>query len=367
MTADADRTSSHGKLNHRSRQAPVPVEVDLFLLAGQFPGTSAGQALRTAVRYATAAEQAGFGGVWVAEHHFLSYGGCPSAVAFAGYLLGQTSRLRVGTAACILPNRHPVALGEEAALLAEISGGRLDLGVARGGPWVDLEVFGTGLARYQYGFAEALDVLLGWLSGVDRLGAAGEYFRFRPVPVVPRPSRAVPVWVAATTPATAAVAAARGLPLLLGMHASVADNRRLLAGYAQAAADHGHDPHAVPHGSAHLAFVTDSQHEAQATLRAAMPAWLATTSQYVRIDGSPGPRRDPHRYLADLLDIHPVGPPALCVDRLAAAIQATGVRRLLLMVEGSGNPDRTVQTIDRLAAEVIPQLTVVGPADRESS
>jgi hypothetical protein len=43
------------------------VRVDVLLLAGQFAGTSHGQALRDAVSYALAAERAGFDGVWIAE------------------------------------------------------------------------------------------------------------------------------------------------------------------------------------------------------------------------------------------------------------------------------------------------------------
>jgi len=336
--------------------APAPVRVDLFLLAGQFPGTGHGQALRDALSYGVAAERAGFDGVWIAEHHFLSYGVCPSAPAFAAHLAGLTSRVRVGTAACILPARHPVALAEEAVLLGELSGGRLDLGVARGGPWVDLEVFGTGLARYADGFAESLDLLLAWLSGAPTVGADGRHFRFRPVPVVPLPRRRTPVWVAATTPPTVDLAAARGLPLLLGMHADVAEKRRLLDRYAATAAAHGHDPAAAPHAAAHLCHLDRTPARARAALRESMPGWLASTARYVRIDGSAGPDRDPRQYLEHLLDIHPVGPPGLCVERLAAAVAATGIRRLLLMVEGTGCADRTRDTIARLGAEVLPAL-----------
>jgi hypothetical protein len=38
------------------------------------------------------------------------------------------------------------------------------LGVGRGGPWVDLEVFGTGLERFERGFGESLDLLCAALS-----------------------------------------------------------------------------------------------------------------------------------------------------------------------------------------------------------
>jgi alkanesulfonate monooxygenase SsuD/methylene tetrahydromethanopterin reductase-like flavin-dependent oxidoreductase (luciferase family) len=338
------------------RPPAVPLRVDAFLLAGQFPGTSHTEALRHAMSYALAAERAGFDGVWIAEHHFISYGVCPSALAFAGHLLGRTERLRVGTATCILSNRHPVALAEEAVLLDELSGGRLDLGVARGGPWIDLHVFGTGLARYTDGFPESLDLLLAWLSGTERVGADGPLFRFPPVLVVPRPRRPTPVWVAATSPPTAALAAARGLPLLLGMHATVEEKRRLLDHYQ----DHG--PPNLHHASTHVAYVADTVGQAQDTLRTAMPGWLSTTGQYQRIDGGTGPARDPGAYLEHLLNIHPVGPPELCVQRLAQAVATTGTRRLLLMVEGAGEPARTAANIARLGAQVIPQLRSMIPA-----
>jgi alkanesulfonate monooxygenase SsuD/methylene tetrahydromethanopterin reductase-like flavin-dependent oxidoreductase (luciferase family) len=338
------------------RPAPAPVRIDAFLLAGQFPGAGQGEALHHAVRYALAAERAGFDGVWIAEHHFIRYGTCPSALAFAAHLLGRTERIRVGTAACILSNRHPVALAEEAVLLDELSGGRLDLGVARGGPWIDLDVFGTGLDRYRHGFAEALDLLLDWLSGAEQVGADGVFFRFPPVPVTPAPRRPVPVWVAATSEPTAALAAARGLPLLLGMHATAQENCRLL--------DH-HAVPGLPHASAHLAYVADTRAQAETVLRAAMPGWLATAAGYVRIDGSPpGPVRDPDAYLDHLLDLHPVGPPDLCVRRLTDTIAATGVRRLLLMVEGAGDPQRTLANIARLGAEVLPRVREIGVENR---
>ncbi|MEV1145069.1 LLM class flavin-dependent oxidoreductase, partial [Micromonospora sp. NPDC049799] len=200
MTADPaghDRRAGHG------------VRAHLFLLAGRHPGATHADALADAHAYGLAAEEHGYAGVWMAEHHFISYGVCPSAVTFAGHLLGATRRISVGTAACVLSNRHPVALAEEAVLLDELSGGRFTLGVGRGGPWVDLEVFGTGLPRFTDGFGESLDLLTRWLSGAPTV-AGTPRFPFRPVSVVPRPRRPVPLWVAATSPSTVDLAAARG-------------------------------------------------------------------------------------------------------------------------------------------------------------
>ena len=340
----------------------------MFLLAGQFPGRSQADALGGAVDYALAAERAGLASAWVAEHHFISYGVCPSAVALAANLLGRTSRLAVGTAVCMLANRHPVALAEETALLDHLGGGRFHLGVGRGGPWVDLEVFATGLDRYQHGFPDALDLLLAWLER-DRVGSDGPRFRFREVAVVPRPATRPrpPVVVAATSPATVEIAAARGLPLLLGLHAGDDDKAALLFRYRQVAEDHGHDPDAVGHLAAAVAQVADTTAEARSCLRAAMPPWLERgVGEYVAIAG-PGPRRDPRAYVEHLLEISPVGTPERCAERLAASAERTGVRHLLLMVEGSGDRDRTLENVARLGAEVAPRLgqprgTILGPS-----
>ncbi|SNT55843.1 Flavin-dependent oxidoreductase, luciferase family (includes alkanesulfonate monooxygenase SsuD and methylene tetrahydromethanopterin reductase) [Asanoa hainanensis] len=321
----------------------------LFLLAGRVPGTSHAETLASAVGYALAAERLGFAGVWLAEHHFISYGTCPSAVALAAHLLGTTSRIRVGTAACVLSTRHPVALAEEAVLLDEVSGGRFALGVARGGPWVDLEVFGTGLDRFTTGFPESLDLLLAWLSGAPKVGADGPLFRFRPVAVVPRPRRPLPVWVAATSPSTVEVAAARGLPLLLGLHATDAEHADLLGRYRRVAAAHGHDPALAPHASAHLAQVGP---DAAALVRARLPALLAGTREYVRLDGSPPAHRDLAAYTEHLIRNGAVGDAAEVRRRLAASAAATGVHHRLLMVEAAGTRPEVTANIEALAAAV---------------
>jgi alkanesulfonate monooxygenase SsuD/methylene tetrahydromethanopterin reductase-like flavin-dependent oxidoreductase (luciferase family) len=134
------------------------VRFGVFLLAARFPGQDHATVLDGAVAAAVAAEEAGVDDVWVAEHHFLSYGTCPSAITLAGYLLGATRRISVGTAVSVLALVHPVALAEQSLLLNQLSRGRFRLGVGRGGPCVDLTVFTSGtLAHEPAHFAWALE------------------------------------------------------------------------------------------------------------------------------------------------------------------------------------------------------------------
>ncbi|MFE3327490.1 LLM class flavin-dependent oxidoreductase [Streptomyces sp. NPDC059176] len=346
------------------------MRVGAFVLAAQFPGQGHGEALHRAVRSAEAAETAGLDSVWLAEHHFVPYGVCPSAVTLAALLLGRTERIRVGTAVSVLPTAHPVALGEQAALLHLVSGGRFSLGVGRGGPWVDLEVFGSGLAAYEEGFPESLELLLRWLRE-PRVSAAGERFAFREVPVVPRPDDLIDgdgsvdaqgpeVVVACTSPATVRLAAERGLPMLLGMHTGDEEKTDMVALWRRHALASGHTPDAiarVSHVSAGVAQIADSSDAAEETLMKAVPGWMKRgLDAHVTVDGRRRAMRDPVAYTEFLCGIHPVGPPKVAADRLAATRDRTGISRFALLVEGSGDLAATEENVQRLGSEVLPLL-----------
>ncbi|GCB43135.1 hypothetical protein SNL152K_419 [Streptomyces sp. NL15-2K] len=336
------------------------------MLAAQFPGQGQGEALHRAVRSAEVAEEAGLDSVWLAEHHFVPYGTCPSAVTLAALLLGRTRRIQVGTAVSVLPTAHPVALGEQAALLHMTSGGRFSLGVGRGGPWVDLEVFGTGLQAYETGFPESLDLLVRWLREPS-VAASGERFNFREVAVVPRPSEALTeaagpeVVVACTSPESVRLAAERGLPMLLGMHVGDEEKAEMVALWRRHARASGHPPEQVldaAHVSAGVCQIADRRTDAAETLLKTMPGWLRLgLGAHVTVDGRERRMRDPLAYTELLCGLHPVGTPRLCADRLAATSERTGVSRFALLVEGSGDLAATEENVRRLGAEVLPQLS----------
>ncbi|WP_051325416.1 LLM class flavin-dependent oxidoreductase [Glycomyces tenuis] len=318
---------------------------DLFLLGGVFPGAAPGGTLRELVGYAKAAEDEGLDGVWVAEHHFIEYGANPSATLMAAHLLAATERIQVGTAVAILSNRHPVALGEEAATLEALAPGRFRLGVGRGGPWVDLDVFGTGLDRFEHGFEEGLRLLVRWLSGEDEIAHAGEFFDVLPVRVMP-PGSGRPVWMAATSEGTARLAARLGLPLLLGMHAADEDHAALIGAWRHEAEAHGFDPDRAEHVSTHLAQIGGPA-EAE-RLRGSLTELLTRgVGQYVSL--RPGrAERDHAAYVDWMIGRHAVGPPEHVAERLAASAEKTGVARQLLLVEGLGEPEAVRENIAAL-------------------
>ncbi|MFC9326490.1 LLM class flavin-dependent oxidoreductase [Kitasatospora sp. NPDC057015] len=390
------------------------MRVGAFLLSAQFPGQAHGEVLERTVSATVAAERAGLDAVWLAEHHFVPYGVCPDAATLAAMLLGRTRRIGVGTAVSVLSTRHPVALGEQAALLHLTSGGRFTLGVGRGGPWIDLDVFGSGLEAYEQGFPERLDLLLRWLRE-SRVGGSGPEFTFPEVAVVPqaggsprrpglsswlgletgraelpglarrlprqrvdgiRPGRrpaaeapvagpltGPPVVVACTSPGGVRLAAERGLPMLLGMHSGDEDKQQMLALYETAWRACGRSEEQLArvrgeHVAAGVAQVEDGHSTARATLLRSMPGWFEYgLGAHRTVDGRERKMRDPHEYTALLCDLHAVGTPRQCADRLLATAERTGIRRFALLAEGSGDREATLHNIARLGSEVLPQLS----------
>ncbi|MGH8879538.1 MAG: LLM class flavin-dependent oxidoreductase [Stackebrandtia sp.] len=328
------------------------MKVDLFLV-GEAVHDTPTRAPSTLVDYGILAEQCGFHGVWIAEHHFIRYGACPSTPLLASHLLARTATLRVGTAACVLSQRHPVALAEEAVMLDGLSGGRFMLGLARGGRWVDLEVFGTGPARYETGFTESLDLLRDWVSGGPAVAGTGRFHRFRPVPVLAAPTSGFGVWIAATSPATVSVAAARGLPLLLGVHTTDEDKIALLDRYRRDARAAGHDPSMAEHAAVYLAYAADTAAIGRRELRESMTRWLSVgVGDYRRLDGGRG-NPDQASYVDRLISTQLVGPGDDSARRLIESAERTGISRALLMVEGAEGPRRVRDNITRLGAELL--------------
>jgi alkanesulfonate monooxygenase SsuD/methylene tetrahydromethanopterin reductase-like flavin-dependent oxidoreductase (luciferase family) len=80
------------------------------------------------------ADELGFDGLWLGEHHFDAEGTdqLPNPVMLAADLAARTSRIRLGMSAVTLPLWHPVRLAEDLAMLDHFSGGRLDVAFSRG-------------------------------------------------------------------------------------------------------------------------------------------------------------------------------------------------------------------------------------------
>src|SRR2546428_11570632 len=130
-----------------------------FLLMQSPSARSSQEIYARGIEIAQAAETLGFGNVWLAEHHFSTYGYLSRPTQLATYIAAKTTRLRVGTAVIGVPLHHPLVIAEEIATLDLLSGGGLDVGLGRGYQPHGVEGFGPGLEGGRGGREGSIDII----------------------------------------------------------------------------------------------------------------------------------------------------------------------------------------------------------------
>ena len=206
----------------------------------QFPLAGGADAL---ARQAVLAEELGYESFWLPEHHF-GTDAIPEPLMLLAAVAASTRRIRLATTSYLLPLRQPLQAAAQVAVLDQLSGGRVILGVGRGFVPELFEAFQVKRSEKRELFAECLAAMRAAWAG-EPVGSSG--VRLMPEPVQKphppvwafcRPARrrsgggggeAVggvgrmrgrgerplpPVWVAALGPKALAQAGSLGLPYL---------------------------------------------------------------------------------------------------------------------------------------------------------
>ena len=143
-----------------------------------------GEMITEVRQLAQVCEAAGFATFWLPEHHFSVWGrellGNP--LMMAADIAARTERIRIGLAAAIITFWHPLRLAEDLALLDQLSGGRLEIGVGRGNYGLEASNLNPAAdpnnrAGNVKVFLETLEVVRKALSE-DRFAHCGDLFAF---------------------------------------------------------------------------------------------------------------------------------------------------------------------------------------------
>jgi len=188
-----------------------------FLLMQSPSACSSQEIYARAIEQAQAAEALGFRNVWLAEHHFSTYGYLGRPVQLATYIAARTTRLRVGTAVIVVPLHHPLVIAEEIATLDLLADGRVDIGLGRGYQEYEFERLGLELDSARERWNESVDIILKALEG-QPFTYRGKHFTIPETTVFPQPSQKPhpPFWVTAQSPASVEMTVRRGFNLLTG-------------------------------------------------------------------------------------------------------------------------------------------------------
>jgi alkanesulfonate monooxygenase SsuD/methylene tetrahydromethanopterin reductase-like flavin-dependent oxidoreductase (luciferase family) len=340
----------------------LPVDVYLLILGDHLPDPRTGntvtqaERLRAMVEQAVVAEEAGFAGVAIGEHHFTRYIVSAPELVLAS-IAARTSTLRLSTGVTLLAHRDPVLVAEELATLDLLSDGRAELIVARGVSQETDAAFGVGPGSLRARFDENARLLLQLLEEPDvtwtgqfRGPLVGVTTTPRPVQL-PRPT----VWIGSGSAVSADLAIELGLPLMLP------STLRDPAGYLPVV-DHyrsGVDTTRARVALPSHVFVARSAVEARRRWRPYLSAY-ANFAQQWRGDGK---RIDVDRLMNGAAVC---GDPPEVADRLNELADLLGLAAHLVIVDigGLAQPD-VLGAIRLFGAEVMPLLrtgATIGPA-----
>lgn len=118
-------------------------------------------------------DQWGLDLVWFTEHHFLEDGHLPNFVPVAGAVAAVTDRVRISTDILLAPFAHPVRLAEDLAVLDQLSGGRMELGIGMGYAAHEFAGFGVPQKNRVSLTEELIEILrLSWAASASATTAS---------------------------------------------------------------------------------------------------------------------------------------------------------------------------------------------------
>ncbi len=322
------------------------------------------------------ADEAGFDGIMINEHHTAPF--CMQAsINITGAVLAKiTKRVRILMLGAPLPVvDNPLRLAEELAMIDCISRGRLISGFVRGGGVENL-ANNVNPAYNRERFEEAHDFILAAWTRPGPFRWEGEHFQYRVVNpwVLPLQKPHPPIMVPGTaSPETVVWAAQRRYPYVV-LGSSLAQTQELVELYRQTAEEVGYAMGPEHIGYLIRVFVADTEAKAQAeghnffwqngALGKQPREWMAPPG-YASVDVA-GIRRvravskpfDSQAYEEAQANYQVViGTPDQVIDKLRYVRDVLGVGHMCLWAQdGYMSHEDTVRCIELLGHEVLPAL-----------
>ena len=193
------------------------MDIGTFLLMQSPSARSSQEIYERGLEQAQAAEALGYRNIWLAEHHFSTYGYLSRPLQLATYIAAKTTTLRVGTAVIVVPLHHPLVIAEEIAMTDVLSGGRLDIGLGRGYQRYEFERFGLKLDSDGQRWDESLDIIVKSFAGKP-FSYDGKLFKVPETSLFPQPLQKPhpPIWITAQSQYSLEAAARRRFNVLTG-------------------------------------------------------------------------------------------------------------------------------------------------------
>ena len=168
-------------------------------------------ALNHALELAQHAEKFGYDRFWLAEHHNMDGIASSATAVLLGYILANTSTLKVGSGGIMLPNHAPLVVAEQFGTLATLYPNRVELGLGRA-PGTDpatMRALRRGRQETEEQFPQDVAEILRYFDDAHPQ---------QRITATPGQGTHVPVWLLGSSLFSAQLAAKLGLPYSFASH-----------------------------------------------------------------------------------------------------------------------------------------------------
>lgn len=210
------------------------------------------------------ADELGYEAAFVAEHHTAGnenkgFPLVPNPAVMLAALAMRTKRIKLGPGVSVLPFRHPLQVVEDYAMIDQLSGGRLIMGVGSGDPGLIHELEGYNIPEEERvpRYMESLKMIEAAWSG-QPVTLEGPHHKFKDTVLNVRPLQdpPPPIHIAVSRPEAAYAVASLGYPIYAVPYNGVAN---VIAHYRQGRADAGLDYDPSQHWFMFNTFVAQTE------------------------------------------------------------------------------------------------------------
>lgn len=187
------------------------IKYSVLDLATVTQGHTPADAFKNTKLLAKAAEELGYTRFWLAEHHNMASVASSATTVLIGYVAGATSKIRVGSGGIMLPNHATLIVAEQFGTLESLYPGRIDLGLGRA-PGTDQltarAIRGENMMAV-HNFPRDIQELQTLFSAENRNSK---------IRAIPGEGLDIPIYILGSSPDSARVASAMGLPYAFASH-----------------------------------------------------------------------------------------------------------------------------------------------------
>lgn len=303
--------------------------------------------------------------IWQTEHHFWYDGYSPALLTVAGGIAAATKHIRIGQSTILFSQHEALRIAQQAAVVDQISGGRLDLGLGLGYRDNEFDGFNIDRRTRRTRFEEGIEVVrAAWSDGP--VNFSGKQFNVPDVNVTPKPFQAeVPIWVAAVGQQPIMRAAKMGASIILSDALTLDQLSEHIELYYKTAAEFGVDVSRAKMGVLRRGWVAETDDDAYQNalkslrflLRDQLGGWRYLKDEEGNSVGFDTPDKL-DAAAAKLVTVHErtIGRPEK-VTRGLREIAATGCNHIIFGTRFDSLPrQKYLRSLELLATEVIPNI-----------